>query len=921
MMKNYAIALCYTICSVLLSCQSKKADVPAPAYDLKVSEGFKNPLGFYDSLPSFSWKLPLEAKAQSGYSIVVATEPSLLPDKPDLWNTGRVSSDQSTFVDYKGTRLSSRQQVYWQIKYWDEKNVGSDWSETATMEMGLLNNKDWAAKWISLPNQEAIPIRQTKQRSYKVQYLRREFKISGDIEKARLYVSAKGLFDATINGREVAVGALAPGWTPYHKRIETTTFDVTTFVRQGKNAIGLKLAEGWHSGRLLFRGYPEEVPRVIGQLEIHYQNGDTQMIITDQSWQAHSDGPVEYASLYDGESYNANKELGDWAQSGYEAENWAQVEEVPIDDNVRLLPKRHNQVKEKVTLPTRRISTSMDGDPIFDLGQNMAGIPQISIPVKKGQEVKIRFAEMLQQNGDLYTANYRDAISTDYYLPREDGFIEWQPSFTFHGFRYVELSGYDEGHTPEESWVSGVVQHSDFDMVGSFLSSHDKLNRLQSNIEWGLRGNFLDIPTDCPQRNERLGWTGDAQVFIPTSLFIADVHSFWSSWLQSVCEDQRSNGAIPAVVPDVYKKRTSSGWGDVITIAPWEIYLRTGDKKVLADSYQSMKEWLRYYQSKANDHIVDMYTYGDWLQPHSQHPEDERRGETSNKLINTAYYARSLQLTMKTAGVLGLDEEEKMLAEEWNLVRHAFEQYFFDEHGGIKVGKPTQTGYLIALAFDLLAADKKSGAILRLIDEIEKADNHLRTGFLGTPLLAKVLDDIGRPDLMVEILFKETYPSWFYSINQGATTMWERWNSYTHEEGFHPQGMNSFNHYAYGAIGQWMYERIAGIKPLSPGYKEIGIAPLVDVPLTSAEASYNSPYGKVESAWSLENGVFSLKTTIPPNTTARVSIPANVSEPLLVNGEPLSNNMDSVQDWEKDNGTYKLLVNAGIYHFKSTLLQ
>jgi alpha-L-rhamnosidase len=701
-----------------------------------------------------------------------------------------------------------------------------------------------------------------------------------------LYVTAKGLFHAQLNGKTVGEDVLAPGWTSYEKRIETLTYDVSSLLKKGGNTLGLELAEGWHSGRLIFRSYAEVSPQVLAQLEVQYKNGETETFVTDNSWKGTANGPTQYSSIYDGECYDANFEMPDWSSPGFDDSAWATVMEQAISDTVKLVPKRHNPVKTKIELPTQSITEPTKGNVVFDLGQNMAGVAKIKLPVKKGQKVKIRFAEMLQSNGEIYTKNYRSAVSTDFYIPANDGVIEWQPKFTFHGFRYVELSGFDENAAPEKSWVTGLVQYSDFEMEGTFASSHPKLNQLQSNIEWGLRGNFLDIPTDCPQRDERAGWTGDAQVFIPTSMFIADAHAFWASWMQSLRDDQRENGSVPIVVPDIDGKRVSSGWGDAATVIPWETYFRTGDKKILEDSYPSMLSWINYYKSISENHIPEMFTYGDWLQPFSEHPTDERKGETDEKLINTAYYARSVDLTLQTARVLELMEDVAMLESWLTEVKAVFQNQFFNEDGSVSKGKPTQTAYLLAIGFNLLSPEMEEKAIPHLLVEIEKADNHLRTGFLGTPLLAPVLEKIGRTDIMFEMLFKETYPSWFYSINQGATTMWERWNSYTHKDGFNPGGMNSFNHYAYGAIGQFMYERIAGIKALKPGYREILIAPVIGGPLTSAEATYNSPYGKISSSWKIENGTFKLETTIPPNTTAKVVIPADTAENLLLDSNP-----------------------------------
>jgi len=898
------------------SCQNK-TNLKEP-YDLTVSEGFTGAIGFYDESPSFSWKLPVGIQSQSAYSIVVASSTDILPGKADLWQSGKVNSDQSIFIKYNGEKLGSRQEVYWQVKFWDNDGNESEWSETASFELGLLTNSDWAAKWISLPAQKAVEVPEIERKVYPVQYLRKTIELKNKVEKARLYITAKGLFQARLNGKTVGDDVLAPGWTSYEKRIETLTYDVSSLLKKGENTIGLELAEGWHSGRLIFRSYAEFSPQVLAQLEVEYKNGESETFITDNNWKGSANGPTLYSSIYDGESYDASLEMPGWSSPGFDDSAWATVAEQAISDTVKLVPKRHNPVKTKIELPTQSITEPTKGNVVFNLGQNMAGVAKIKLPVKKGQKVKIRFAEMLDSTGVIYTKNYRSAVSTDFYIQANDGVIEWQPKFTFHGFRYVEISGFDESATPEKSWVTGKVQYSDFEQSGTFASSYSKLNQLQSNIEWGLRGNFLDIPTDCPQRDERAGWTGDAQVFIPTSLFIADAHAFWASWMQSVCDEQRENGSIPIVVPDIDKKRVSSGWGDAATVVPWEIYLRTGDRKILEDSYQTMVGWINYYKSVSENHIPDMFTYGDWLQPFSEHPTDERKGETDEKLINTAYYARSVDLTMRAAKVLELNEDAENLQNWFNEIRLAFQNQFFNDDGSVSKGKPTQTAYLLAIGFNLLTPEMEEKAIPHLLVEIEKADYHLRTGFLGTPLLIPVLEKIGRTDIMFEMLFKETYPSWFYSINQGATTMWERWNSYTHKDGFNPGGMNSFNHYAYGAIGQFMYERIAGISPLKPGYKEILIAPLTGTRLNSAKASYESPYGLISSEWTLENGTFKLMVNIPPNTAAKIIVPANVSEYLMLNGSTFADTKD-VKLLNKRDNTFELKAQPGNYTFESKL--
>ena len=906
-----------SIILLLISCSSTKNSIPA--YELVVSEKFTNPIGFYDATPSFSWKLPQNKniKKQTAYSIVVASKPELLPNNADLWVSGKVESDQTLFVKYKGKKLSSRQKVYWQLKFWNQDEKASVWSEVAHLELGLLTNSDWQAKWISLPKVSKMNAPKTHKKTYKVQYLRKGFKAESKIETARLYITAKGLFEAYINGKKIGDDVMTPGWTPYNKRIETLTYNVTDYLQNGANAIGVSLAEGWYAGRLMLRGYPKVSPKVMCQLELKYTNGDVQTIITDESWKATQEGPIVYAGIYDGEQYDARKELKEWSSKIFDDTGWQKVVAVDIDTELSLTPKRHNTVKSVEELSSVAITEVDKGVVIFDMGQNMVGVPRINVPMQKDATLKIRFAEMLQQDGRIYTKNYRGAVSTDYYTAKKDGQIAYQPTFTFHGFRYVELSGFDISTTPDKSWVTGVVQHSDYDLNVEFSSSHEKLNQLQSNIVWGVRGNTLDIPTDCPQRDERAGWTGDAQVIAPTSFFLGDVHSFWMSWLQSVRDDQDEDGAVPVMVPSLGGKlRAGAGWSDAITIVPWETYQRTGDIGVLEENYSSMKKWVGYYQSKSKNHIAKIFTHGDWLQPYSTHKKDERFGVTSNKLIVTAYYAHSVAITSQAARALGFESESKEYEQLFDEVRGVFQEQFFDTKGRIIEGPETQTAYLLALGFDLLDEELAQKAIPHLLEQIKITDNHLRTGFLGTPLLPLVLDKIGETDLMYEILFKETYPSWFYSINQGATTMWERWNSYTHKDGFNKGGMNSFNHYAYGAIGRWMYERIAGIKPLKVGYKEIEIAPIPGGPLTSAAATYNSPYGKVSSSWKIINKQFKLDVIVPPNTTAQVSVPGNTQESIMVNGVEFKENSD-IKLLGKTKKTFVFKVNPGTYSFKT----
>jgi len=920
-LKSNTILITFFCVGLLTVTSCHQKGTTEKANDLTVSEGFKNPLGFYDATPTFSWKLPVSDnnKSQSAYQIAVASSPELLHDNPDLWDSHKQDTDQSSWVKYAGKKLVSRQKVYWQVKYWDQYGEASQWSDVNHFELGLLNNNDWQAKWVGLDTAKDSIRGHAKVLIHKPQYLRKGFELSNDVASARLYITAKGVFDVSLNGENVSDDAMSPGFTSYDKRIETLTYDVTNLIESGHNTIGVELASGWYSGRLLWGTTPWDnsvSPKILCQLEMTMKDGTKEIIVSDQTWKGITNGPLQFAEIYDGEIYNANLEMPNWTTNNFEDKNWRKVEVANLDNNVRLEPKRHTTVKDKIELAPKEL-TKKDGAVIFNLQQNMVGVPLVKVPMKKGDTLKIRFAEMLSPDGTFYTKNYRSAHSTDYYIAAKDGYIEYKPKFTFHGFSYVELSGFDTSKEPQKDWVTGIVQYSDFDESGTFTSSHEKLNQLQSNIIWGLRGNFLDIPTDCPQRNERLGWTGDAQVFGPTSMFNADVYKFWASWLQSVREAQLDDGAIPWTVPDSRgNKIASSGWGDVCTIIPWKIYKRTGDIGFLEDNFDMMKAWVSHHEIKSKNYISNMMSFSDWLQPYPE--SGKNTGDTSRNLIGTAFFAHSANLTAKTAKALGKTEEEAKYEAIFKNVANAFDQKYFDENGKVKGVTETQTSYLLALAFNLLPESKINNAQTHLLRKLKDADNHLRTGFLGTPLLSRVLDDMGRVDLVYKLLFNETYPSWFYSINQGATTIWERWNSYSKTEGYNPMSMNSLNHYAYGAIGEWMYERIVGIAPLEAGYKTISIAPIPKAPLTSASGSLKTPYGKVSSSWEILNNDFKLNIIVPPNTSAKVIILADTDKNIKLNGTVLKNN-SYVKLIKKEADRFQLEVQPGAYSFESKL--
>ncbi len=879
-------ALLFASCSV----QASKSEFAAAPIDLQVGEGFVNPLGYYESTPRLSWKLAPSADSdlQTAYQVQVTSRPEDLETGANLWDSQKVVSGSTSWIRYRGKELSSRQQAFWRVRVWDENERASAWSDIQTFELGLLVNADWTGRWIGHP--DTLSNKQpSKQVLATPQYLRKSFVISGDVQHARLYITAKGLFKPFINGAPVAQDdVMTPGWTPYNKRIETLTYDVSQQLSPGENTIAVSLAGGWYSGRVGSQMEQDHrlPPRLLAQLEVTYRSGETQVFETNETWKATLQGPIRFASIYDGERYDQAYELPGWTVAGFDDSAWDPAIEEPLDEKVKLRPKRHSPIRVVQEVPAVEVVSASNGVAVFDLGQNMVGVPRITVPAVAGQEITVRFAEALH-NGDFYTENYRGAHSTNYFLPVLTGTIEYQPTFTYHGFRYVEISGFDSSQTPSRDWLTALVQHSDVGLHASFESSHAKLNQLSRNIIWGLRSNFYDIPLDCPQRDERLGWTGDAQVFASASMYMADVYGFWSAWLQSMREDQNEDGSIPHYIPfGEWINWSSSGWGDAATIIPWELYVLTGDQTILEDNYEMMMSWLGFHESQSEDHISSMRTFGDWLQPYPK-AEDivGNRGDTDFGLISTAFYAHSVELTTRAARVLGREGDVGRLSILHGQIKTAFRSTFFDEHLQPRMGDATQTAYLLGLAYGLFDTVEVVLAQERLISLIDQADMHLRTGFLGTPLLTSVLQDAGRSDLAYELLLKETYPSWFHSINNGATTTWERWNSYSLSEGFNPQRMNSLNHYAYGSVSRWFYEGILGIMPIEPGFNRIRIEPQFSSRLTSARGSYPTPQGEVEVDWRITDGTLEMSFTVPKNTLADIVLPSIKSGSLLLDGE------------------------------------
>jgi alpha-L-rhamnosidase len=811
--------------------------------DLRI-EYLTNPVGIDVKKPRFSWKITSEEQnvLQTSYQIVVTSEGKL------VWDTGNRDSNSSILVEYEGTDLKPCSLYEVHVKVWDNK--GNIDNIDGRFETGLLSGNNFSAKWIThtfAEEETACPI------------FVKEFSVEKEIEKVRVYATSLGVYEIKINGEKVGDSFFAPGWTNYKKRIQYQTYAADGLLK-GQNKIEMTVGNGWYKGIFGFTCTPNHYgDRVAALAEIHitYSDGTREIISTDESWNV-TTGKIRYSEIY----------MGETIDSTFKEQEFSKAVLTSFDNN-RLVAQESEPVRITKRLPAKELITTPKGERLIDFGQILTGFVEFKVKGKEGQKITIRHAEVLDKEGNFYPDTLRQAISTDNFICNgvEQTFT---PHFTFHGFRYICIEGLED---IELQNFTACVLHTEMEETGTFTTSNPLINQLQSNIQWSQRGNFLDIPTDCPQRDERLGWTGDAQVFAGTAAYNHNVALFFSKWLRDLASEQTEEYGVPHVVPNILgDQEGAAAWSDAAVIIPWVVYQTYGDERVLEDQYESMKGWIDFISARrgSNGLWQTGFQYGDWLALDKEESAD-RTGATDKYLVANAYYAYSTDIVRKAAKILGKTADARIYDELYYKIKKAFNEEYITVTG--RLVSETQTGCVLALYFDLAEEKYRNRILESLTTNIANHKNHLSTGFVGTPYLCYALTENNRHDLAGTLLLKEDYPSWLYAVKKGATTIWERWNSILPNGDFDESGMNSLNHYAYGSIGEWMYRKLAGINQLEPGYKKILIKPQFIKGITSVDATYQSVYGEISSRWSCLNGKIKLQVVIPANTTAVIYLP------------------------------------------------
>ncbi|HTN19927.1 MAG TPA: glycoside hydrolase family 78 protein [Pelobium sp.] len=891
------------------------------AQDLQVTalkvEQLVNPLGIDVKQPNLSWQIVSQKRGvmQTAYQVLVSSSAEkLAQNEGDLWNSGKVNSSESIYVKYNGKELTSRTKCFWKVKIWT--NVGeSEWSENQFWTMGLLYYKDWPKTWIGFDR--AFPWDSIENASrLSARYFRKEFESKKTVKSATASIAGLGLYELFINGKKVGDDVLAPSPTDYTQNVKANTYDVTSYIQNGKNAVGAVLGNGrFFAMRQNEKPYKIKTfgfPKMLLNIHIVYTDGSTANIDTDNSWKGTADGPIRTNNEYDGEEYDATKELTDWNKIGFDDSKWLQAEYVQ-EPSGTIEAQMNENMKVMKTLQPVSITKLSRGRYILDMGQNMVGWLQIKVKGKKGQQIKLRFAESLEDNGELFTANLRNAKNTDLYTLKGGEEEIWEPTFVYRGFRFVELSGYN--YQPKVADFVGKMVYDNIETVGTFESSNPLLNQIFKNAWWGIAGNYKGMPLDCPQRNERMPWLGDRGEVAYGENFLFDNERIYTKWLEDIRNSQKEDGAIPDVAPAFWRYYSDNmTWAGTVVSITDMLYKQTGDVQVVKDNYPAIKKWLTYMQDRyMENYIMTKDSYGDWCAPPVT--IEAGRGKSADKkypsqLISTAYHYHFLHLMMEYSKLTGNENDYNQFETLATKVKDAFNKKFYNDKGFYGDNKLTDN--IIPLYFGMVPKAETDKVFKNIVYTVEVTNNgHLSNGLVGVQWLMRCLNDYGRPDLAYRIATQKTYPSWGYMIENGATTIWELWNGNT----AHPR-MNSQNHVMMlGDLLIWYYENLAGIKAGTPGFKKIIMKPETVAGLNYVNASFDSPYGKIKSNWKKDSKSFSWNITVPANTSAEVYLPASNQKSIKENNKNITNaeGVEFIRQ-EGDRVVYK--VNSGNYAFQ-----
>jgi len=924
---------------LLISGASAMADVKATHLRC---EYLTNPLAIDVPQPRLSWIVEADTRGarQAAWQILVAGDRKTLDgDRGDLWDSGRVTSAETNQIRYGGPVPGSGRQVFWKVRIWLEDGSASDWSEVATWRMGMLEPAAWKAAWIHAPGEDEhrqpLPARP-------VPLFRKRFHVAGPVRRAFLTASALGVYDARINGRPADDRRLAPEWTDYHKRVQYQTFDVTDLLQPGENVLAAMVADGWYAGRLgishvveggPLRGHYGLCRRFLAQLEITYHDGTVQTVATDGTWRSLADGPIRKACLLDGEVYDARMEPAGWDAPGFDDSAWAGVgtlDRIPAP----LVAQPNEPIRVTEELRPTAITEPSPGTYVVDFGQVVAGCCRITVRGAAGDRIRLRHAEMLQDDGHIYRDNLRmkpyEKINPQLGARQEDEFIcagggeeTFEPRFTYHGFRYVEVVG----TRPDADRIVARVFHSTPPPAGSFECSSPMLNRLMRNIVWTHRDNLHGVPTDCPQRDERMGWSGDMLVFAQAACFNMDMAAFFTKWARDLSDDRSDDGRFPDFAPQPYDPNVrfsgNPAWGDVGVIIPWRTYVNYNDRAILAEHFEACRGWVDFIHRHNPDLLWKNeqgrpIVYGDWLNGDTLQLEGFPKGEAEmpRDVFATGFFQQSAALVARMAGILGHEDHARHYAGLADGIREAFIRAYVRPDG--RVENHTQAAYALALAFDLVPQELRPAAVEHLLERIRAYRNHISTGFLTTILLMKELTRNGRNDVACMLINNRTIPSWGYTIEQGATTIWERWDGYVAGRGFQDPNMNSFCHYAIGSVGEWMYRVILGINPdeQHPGYRHVILSPRPGGGLTWARGHYDSICGRIAVEWRLQGDDMHLTVAVPANTTATLRLPAGDLDGVTEGDRPAAS-APGVRSVHMEPGVAVCHLGSGTYRFVS----